>query len=44
VKERRIAEEAAIENWDNPELLDFGKTLNQVVLLKKHLLNEWTSF
>jgi len=44
VKERRIAEETAIENWDNPELLDFANNLGEMALLKKHLLSEWCSF
>jgi hypothetical protein len=44
LKERRIAEESAIDNWDNPELLDFSKNLNKVAQLRKHLLSEWTSF
>ncbi len=43
VRERRIAEEAAIENWNDPELLEFSKKMHELALLKKHLLSEWIS-
>ncbi len=43
LRERRTAEEAAIENWDEPELMEFGRKLRELAGLKKHLMREWCS-
>jgi hypothetical protein len=44
VRQRRTAEEAAIENWDHPDLLEFGRRLRELAALKRHLMSEWCTF
>jgi hypothetical protein len=41
VRQRRIAKQAAMENWNDPELLEVANHLNELALLEKHLLSEW---
>jgi hypothetical protein len=44
LRQRRIAEEAAIENWDHPDLLEFGRKLRELATLKRRLMSEWCTF